>query len=94
MMEPRLKYNKLGRSTDGGGSGLKFFKYFYFNMAPRLNAYTLCIEKGREVLFFYKIISAQSYMACNIDVSLTAHVTSGKRILHPGTHFKGIIAYA
>ena len=28
---------KNGRSTDGGGSGLKFFK-FYFNMEPRLNS--------------------------------------------------------
>ena len=27
MMEPHLKFKKnVGRSTDGGGSGLKFFK--------------------------------------------------------------------
>jgi len=26
MMEPRLKFKNVGRSTDGGGSGLKFFK--------------------------------------------------------------------
>ena len=25
----------LGRSTDGGGSGQKFFKIFYFDMEPR-----------------------------------------------------------
>ena len=27
---------KIGRSTDGGGSGMKFFKILYFNMEPRL----------------------------------------------------------
>ena len=26
MMEPRPKFKKIGRSMDGGGSGLKFFK--------------------------------------------------------------------
>jgi len=36
MMEPRLKFKKIGRSTDGGGLGLKFFKIL-FNMEPRLN---------------------------------------------------------
>jgi len=30
MMEPRLKYKKLGRSTDDGGSDLKFFKIILF----------------------------------------------------------------
>jgi len=30
MMEPRLKFKKIGRSTDGGGSGLKFFKMILF----------------------------------------------------------------
>jgi len=30
---PEIKEN-LERSTDGGGSGLKFFKIIYFNMEP------------------------------------------------------------
>jgi len=30
MMEPRLKFKKLGRSADGGGSGLNFFKIILF----------------------------------------------------------------
>jgi len=30
MMEPRLKYKKIGLSTDGDGSGLKFFKIILF----------------------------------------------------------------
>jgi len=30
MMEPHLKFKKLGRSTDGGGSGLKFFGIVIF----------------------------------------------------------------
>ena len=30
MMEPRLKLKKLGRSTDGGSSGLKFFEIILF----------------------------------------------------------------
>jgi len=29
-MEPRLKLKKIGWSTDGGGSGLKFFKIILF----------------------------------------------------------------
>jgi len=29
-MEPRLNKNILGRSTDGGGSGMKFFKIILF----------------------------------------------------------------
>jgi len=39
MMEPRLKHKK-GRSTDGRGSGLKFFK-------PRLHD-TTCCQTGLE----------------------------------------------
>jgi len=30
MMEPGLKYKKIGRSTDGGGWCLKFFKIILF----------------------------------------------------------------
>jgi len=37
MMEPRLNKKKIGRWTDVGSSGLKFFKIF-FNMEPRLYA--------------------------------------------------------
>jgi len=36
---------KLGRSTDGGGSGLKFFRIFYFNMEPRLYTRVLLLLK-------------------------------------------------
>jgi len=34
MMEPRLKLKKLGWSTNGGSSGMKFFKIiiFYLNV--------------------------------------------------------------
>jgi len=34
--EREFTFAKIGRSTDGGGSGLKFSK-IYFNMEPRLN---------------------------------------------------------
>jgi len=36
---------KIGRSTDGGCSGMKFFKIIYFNMEPRLNTYSLHVYK-------------------------------------------------
>ena len=37
-MEPRLKWNKnvLAWMTNGGGSSMKFFLKFYFDMEPRL----------------------------------------------------------
>jgi len=30
MIEPCLKYKKIGRLTDAGGSGLKFFQIISF----------------------------------------------------------------
>ena len=35
MMEPGDEI-KIGWATDGGDSGMKFFKIVYFNMEPRL----------------------------------------------------------
>jgi len=49
MTEPRLKQKKIGRSTDGGGSGLKFFKIILLQrLYSRSIKYLLALEDGQK----------------------------------------------
>jgi len=51
MMQPRAGIKKkLGRTHDGSGSGMKFFKN-YFNMEPRLNV--TCEISTMQALLWY-----------------------------------------
>jgi len=64
MTESRLKLN-IGPSTDGGGSGLKFFKIIFLNMESRL---TVQITAKQSQCYLVQRIN------CNIKKFVKPHL--------------------
>jgi len=55
-MEPRLKQNVLAWVTNGGCSGMKFFRIFYFNMEPCLKR-NINVLAAKTILFHFRCVS-------------------------------------